>query len=93
MAPMSSKTLPITMPTRRKGRRISQTNGKRTSATRAAGPADDEEDQEEEKLHGGGCLSMEDTQRAGVAVPWLGRPWIRGACASWIKASWISILR
>jgi hypothetical protein len=34
---MSSKTPPTTMPTRRKGRRMSQTNGKRMSATRAAG--------------------------------------------------------
>jgi len=37
MAAMSSKTPPTTMPTRRKGRRSSQTKGKRTNATRAAG--------------------------------------------------------
>ncbi len=70
MAPMSSKTPPTTMPSRREGEQDQPDEGEEDQRDQGRGPAKDEKDQEEEKLHGGGCLSRGYTQRGRGWFPW-----------------------
>src|ERR1700727_997645 len=70
-APMSSNTPPTTMPSRRKGRRMSQMKGKRTSASRATGQQRMRRIRKRRSFMVRGCLSMELYAAPGSVVPWL----------------------
>src|ERR1700734_4441050 len=71
MAPISSNTPPTTMPSRRNGKRISHTIGKRTSASRAAGQQRMRRIRKRRSFMVRGCLSKELYAAPGSVVPWL----------------------
>src|SRR5579864_2028450 len=68
-AAMSSNVPPTTMPTRRKGRRISHTSGKRKSAASASGQQKKASRQKSRKLSIGSVSPCKDNAEDGVKVP------------------------